>query len=489
MSLSCFLQKLIFSTLVLIISMNTLASESTDKEGKADNEAKEDKGELKSTWLNLDESTLSEIESYGNDYKSYIYAAPTELSFVSETIRRVEKRGFEKLTINSTLEAGTRFYDVNRDRTISLIVIGKRDLREGLRIIGSHIDSPRLELKGRPIYEKQEFALFQTYIHGGIKNYQWVNIPLAIIGRVDKKDGSVVNISMGFDSADPILIVPDLAPHVDHKNRERTSRNVIKKEELDVLIASKPTLEMTVKKYVIDFLSNEYQISVEDLVSAELALVPAMKPRDVGFDRSMIAAYGQDDKASSIAAVNAILEQTLPEYTAIAYLVDNEEVGNINNTGASSTYLVDLISSLLYKTMGDAYNDHFLRLSLAATKVISADVNPGVNPNWADVWELGNAPRVGHGINLKLYGGGFNANSEYIAWTRNYLDNNNIKWQTSTYKGKASGGTIGSDLSNDNMEVIDIGIPVLSIHSPYAVSSKVDLYFLYKTMSAFYRQP
>jgi len=446
------------------------------------------KEESPSSWLSLSKKELKAVEKYAENYKDYIYKAPTELTFVTETIKRVEKQGFKKLTEKSNLKQGARFYDVNRDRTISLIVIGKKGLEQGTRIVGAHIDSPRLELKGRPLYEKQKFALLQTYIHGGIKTYQWVNIPLALVGRVDKKDGSVVNISVGFDENDPIFMVPDLAPHVDHGNRKRTSRDVIKKEELDVIIAAKPALDESVKELMTNFLKTEYDISLEDLVSAELALVPATKPRDVGFDRSMIAAYGQDDKASSIAAVTAIMEQKAPEYTSIAYLVDNEEVGNINNTGASSTYLVDLLSGLLYNTKGDSYNDYQLRKVLRNTKVISADVNPGVNPTWSGVWELGNAPRLGNGVNLKLYGGGFNANSEYMAWTRNYLDNSDIKWQTSTYKGKASGGTIGSDLSNDNMEVIDFGVPILSIHSPYAVGSKVDLYSLYKAMSAFYQQ-
>jgi len=441
-----------------------------------------------STWLNLSNDELKAVEVYAQDYKDFIYKSPTELTFVTEAIKRAEKQGFNRLTEKSDLKPGARFYDVNRDRTISLMVIGKKPLEQGTRIVGAHIDSPRLELKGRPLYEKEKFALFQTYVHGGIKTYQWVNIPLALIGRVDKKDGTVVNISVGFDENDPILLIPDLAPHVDHPNRKRTSRDVIKKEELDVIIASKPELDKKIKDVISEFITTEYDISLEDLVSAELALVPATKPRDVGFDRSMIAAYGHDDKASSIAAVKAIIEQDVPEYTSIAFLVDNEEVGNINNTGASSSYLVDLLSGLLYNKKGEQYNDYILRKLLRNTKVISADVNPGVNPSWSSVWELGNAPRLGNGINLKLYGGGFNANSEYMAWTRNYLDNHNIKWQTSTYKGKASGGTIGSDLSNDNMEVIDFGVPILSIHSPYAVGSKVDLYSLYKAMSAFYSE-
>ncbi|MEW6991029.1 hypothetical protein AADZ91_10105 [Colwelliaceae bacterium 6441] len=466
--------------IVTAIAFST-ASIADDKEKSAEKKNKD------SSWLNLSKKELSAVEVYAQDYKKYIYSSPTELTFVSETIKRVEKQGFKRLTDNSNLKPGARFYDVNRDRTISLIVIGKNALEKGVRIVGAHIDSPRLELKGKPLFEKQKFAMFQTYIHGGIKNYQWVNIPLALVGRVDKKDGSTVNISVGFDENDPIFMVHDLAPHVDSINRKRTNRDVIGKEELDVIVAAKPDLDKSVKTLVIDYLKKEYDITIEDLVSAELALVPSTKPRDVGLDRSMIAAYGQDDKASSIAAVKAITEQKTPEYTAIAYLVDNEEVGNVNNTGAGSSYLVDLISGLLYNEQGEKYNGYTLRKVLRNTKVISADVNPGVNPTWSSVWELGNAPRLGNGINLKLYGGGFNANSEYIAWTRNYLDNNNIKWQTSTYKGKSRGGTIGSDLSDDNMEVIDFGVPILSIHSPYAVGSKVDLYSLYKAMSAFYR--
>jgi len=452
--------------------------------------AKDDdkKKESPSSWLNLPEQELKAVEAYADDYKDYIYKTPTELTFVTETIKRVEKQGFKRLTEKSSLKAGARYYDVNRDRAISLIVIGKKPLVEGTRIVGAHIDSPRLELKGRPFYEKQEFAMLQTYVHGGIKTYQWVNIPLALVGRVDKKDGSVVNISVGFNDNDPIFMVPDLAPHVDSPNRSRKGRDVIKKEELDVIIASKPDFKQSISEQVTAYLKKEYNITKEDFVSAELALVPATKPRDVGFDRALIAAYGQDDKASSIAAVKALTEQKTPNYTSIAYLVDNEEVGNVNNTGAGSTYLVDMISGLLYNQLGSQYNDYLLRKVLRNTKVISADVNPGVNPNWPGIWELGNAPRLGHGINLKLYGGGFNANSEYMAWTRNYLDNHNIKWQTSTYKGKASGGTIGSDLSNDNMEVIDFGVPILSIHSPYALGSKVDLYSLYKAMSAFYQE-
>jgi len=441
----------------------------------------------KSSWLALSKKELKQVETYASGYKSFIHKARTEVSFVDETVKLAEAHGFKELKSDSVLTPGARFYDINRGRAMNLIVIGEKPLTEGARIVGSHIDSPRIELKGRPLYEKEGFAMVQTYIHGGIKNYQWVNIPLALVGHVDKKDGSRVKISVGLDADDPVFMVPDLAPHVDHDYRKRPNREVIKKEELDAIIASKPGKNSKVKQQVLAYLKAEHDITQADLVSAELALVPAMKPRDVGIDRALIAAYGQDDKLAAYASIKAILEQKTPEYTAMAFLVDNEEVGNINNTGAKSTYLVDLMSHMLYLGKGQEYNDYFLRQALKNTKVISTDVNPGVNPNWPGVWELGNAPRLGEGINLKLYGGGFNANSEYIAWTRSYLDDADILWQTSTYKGKASGGTIGSSLSKDNMEVIDFGVPVLSIHSPYALSSKVDIYSLYRAMSAFYR--
>jgi aspartyl aminopeptidase len=355
--------------------------------------------------------------------------------------------------------------------------------------VGAHIDSPRLELKGRPVYESEGFALFQTYRHGGIKNYQWVNIPLALVGHVDKKDGSRVMVSLGLDAKDPIFIIPDLSPHVDQEFRERTNRDVIGGEELDPIVGSLPGEASSVSGAVLAYLKAEYGIDKEDLVSAELALVPAMPPRDVGFDRSLMAIYGQDDKLSSYAAMRALMDQGTPQYTAMAYLVDNEEVGNVNNTGAKSTYLVDLMGELIYRERGDSYSDRDLRLALRKTKVVSSDVNPGVHPTWPQVWEAGNAPRLGYGINIKLYGGGFNANSEYIAWNRAYLDDANIAWQTATYKGRASGGTIGNSLSKDNMEVIDYGVPVLSIHSTYAVSSKVDVHMLYRAMDAFFRYP
>jgi len=437
-------------------------------------------------WLGLSATQQRAVLSFAEDYKEFMGVAKTEISFVSEAVKLARAAGFSPLSEKSVLKPGKRFYDINRDRTITLMVIGQQSFMQGFRVIGAHIDSPRLELKGRPLYESEGFALFQTYRHGGIKNYQWVNLPLALVGHVDKKDGSRVMISVGLDADDPVFIIPDLSPHVDQDFRERVNRDVIAGEELDPIIASLPGMESSVSDEVMAYLKAEYGIEKQDLVSAELALIPAMAPRDVGFDRSLMAIYGQDDKLSSYAALRALFDQKIPQHTAMAFLVDNEEVGNVNNTGAKSTYLVDLMSELIYRERGERYSDHDLRQALRNTKVVSADVNPGVHPTWPEVWEAGNAPRLGYGINIKLYGGGFNANSEYIAWSRAYLDASDIAWQTATYKGRASGGTIGSSLSKDNMEVIDYGVPVLSIHSTYAVSAKVDVHMLYRAMAAFY---
>ncbi|WOJ94724.1 aminopeptidase 1 [Congregibacter variabilis] len=447
----------------------------------------DDENGPQSAWQMISESERSEVFAFAEDYKDFMSRAKTELSFVSEAVRIAEEAGFKAMPAEGELPSGGRYYDVNRDRTLTLFVVGSEPMTDGFRVVGAHVDSPRLELKGRPLYESEGFALFQTYRHGGIKNYQWVNLPLALVGHVDKKDGSRVSISVGLSEDDPIFIIPDLSPHVDQDYRERTNRDVIMGEELDPIIASITPADSSLKDSVLGFLKSEYNIEEEDLVSAELAIVPAVAPRDIGFDRGMMAIYGQDDKLSSYTALRAIVEQTDPKRTAVAFLVDNEEVGNVNNTGSNSDYFVDLLAELVYRERGDAYTDIDVRRALRNTKVVSSDVNPGVHPSHPGVWEAGNAPRLGYGVNLKLYGGGFNANSEFMAWNRAYLDGASVKWQTATYKGRASGGTIGNSLSRRNMEVIDYGVPVLSIHSTYAISSKVDVHMLYRAMDAFYR--
>ena len=443
---------------------------------------------VRSSWLSLNSEQREQVEQFSTAYKSFMGKAKTELTFVEEAIRLASIGGFEELRENSSLTPGARFYDVNRDRTLSLIVIGEHDFRQGFRIVGAHVDSPRLELKARALYEAEEFALFQTNYHGGLKNYQWTNLPLALMGRVDKKDGTTVKISLGNAPGEPVFIIPELAPHVDADLRERKNREVVQPEEMDPLVGHLPGIEgQSVQESIFEHLNTAYGIERDDFVSAELALVPALEPKDVGFDRGLMAMYGQDNRLSAYTALQAILEMETPSHTAIAFLVDNEEVGSVNNTGAQSNYLVDLLGRLMFTREGDDFREHWLRRALRATQAISSDVNPGINPIWPSAWEKTNAPRLGYGIGLKLYGRGFNANSEYIASIRKLLDEERIPWQVTTYKvGRGGGGTIGRYLSDDDMEVIDVGVPVLSIHSPYSVSSKIDVYWLYRGMKAFF---
>ena len=456
----------------------------------AENRPCQENLDCKSSWLYLNDKQKKTIFAYAEDYKRFMDKARTELSFVEEAVNVVKKYGFKQLKGDSSLKAGAKYYDVNRDRALSLLVIGEADLKDGFNVVGAHIDSPRLELKARPLYEKENFALFQTNYHGGIKNYQWTNIPLALVGRVDKKDGTTVQVNVGMDAADPIFVITDMSPHTDRDFGETETNELVKKEDLDPIIAHIPGEEEdSIQDQVLSVLRGRYDISRADLVSAELSLVPAFKSRDMGFDRSMVAAYGQDDRLSAYAALRAITEIGRPNKTALAYLVDNEEVGNVNNTGAKSRYFTNLIARLLSNKLGDKYRETILRTALRNSQMISIDVNPAVNPKNPDGWELNNAPRLGFGVNLKMYGRGFNANSEFTAHIRKILDENDIPWQTATYKvGEAGGGTIGGEFSRMDMDVIDFGVPVLSIHTPYAVSSKVDIYHLYQESQAFFQQ-
>lgn len=445
--------------------------------------------DCQSSWVGLSDSDKESVFAFAEDYKDFIHLARTELSFVEQAILFAEANGFRELTPSTNLRAGAKLYEVNRDRTISLMVIGTESLQNGFHVIGAHIDSPRLDLKGRPLYEGSEFALFQTNYHGGIKFHQWTNLPLALMGRIDKKDGSTVAVSVGLDPDQPIFMVPELSPHVDRGRNSKPLGDFIGPEDLDPVIGHIPNQVEggDVADQVLNYLADEYGVSRADLVSSELSLVPAGAPRDMGFDRGLIAAYGQDDRLASYAALRAIADIDNPEKTTMAYLVDNEEVGNRNNTGAKSDYFADLLSRMLYSEIGEAYREPLFRSALRQTKFISIDVNPGVNPANPGAWELGNAPKLGYGVNLKLYGQGNSANSEFIAWTRKLLDDNEVPWQTITYKvGSAGGGTIGGEFSSQNIEVIDFGVPLLSIHTPYAVSSKIDVYSLYQAAKAFY---
>lgn len=479
-------------TTSLVLTSFTVASaqDETSVADKAIETAKEapcNQGTCKSTWDGISHEDQGPIYAFADDYKTFMAKSRTELSVVSNTVEMAKAAGFKEWREGMKIKAGDKYYHVNRDRAMILIVGGNKGIKEGVRISAAHIDSPRLELKGRPIYGKAGFALFQTNYHGGIKTYQWTNIPLALVGRVDKKDGTTIPISIGLKADDPIMMIPDLSPHIARGQEKRTAKEVITHEELDPIVASGPHKAGTADKWLLAHLKSEYNIDAADLVSAELSLVPAMPPRDMGFDRRLTAIYGQDDKLSGYAGVRAALDMDTPEQTAIIYLADNEESGNNNVTGASSAYLTDMIGEFLYAELGSKYREPELARVFRKSKALSMDVNPAVNPMSMGAWEIGNAPKVGHGINMKLYGRGFDANSEFIAWTRAALDDAGVPWQTSTYKvARGGGGTLGREIARYNIDTIDFGVPVLSIHTPYSVSDKSDVYNLYRGVIAFH---
>jgi aspartyl aminopeptidase len=405
-------------------------------------------------------------------------------------IRRAQARGFAEFTKPEQVKPGARLIISNRERSLVLAVIGSDPITEGSRVVGTHQDSPHIDLKGRPILPAGEFALFKTIYYGGIKKYQWANRPLALIGRIDTTDGRTVDVSIGLNPGDPVFVIPDNAPHSDEELRDRKYTDVFHGEELEPVFGSLAGENTSATTEVTKLLMDRYKIKEEDLVSAELSLVPAAAPADVGFDRGLIGAYGQDDRLSSFCAARAVLDlKGTPRYTAMAYLTNFEEVGSINNTGARSQFLNTTYARLISAQRGNGYNDLDLRRALRQSEVISADTNDGINPIFPNTSEPTNAARVGYGVTIKMYGPGFDAPSEFIAQIRGLMDRNNIPWQTHTYKvDEGGGGTIGLFMSMEDMQVIDLVVPLLSMHAPVEMSSKADVWDFYRAMSAFFSQ-
>ena len=447
-------------------------------------------GKKKSSWLLLSQAERSRAMEFAEDIKNYLNTARSAYTSNREIIRRARAAGFAEFTKPEQVKAGARLIVPNRDRSLVLVVIGSEPVVEGSHVVGTHQDSPHIELKGRPIYPAAGFALFKTKYYGGIKKYQWSNLPLALVGRIDTVDGRTIDVSIGLNPGEPIFVIPDNAPHSDAELRSRTYTNVLQGEELDPVIGSIPGEKESVAVEVTQQLTNTYKIKEEDLVSAELALVPAAHPADVGIDRGLIGAYGQDDRLSSFCAARAIMDlKGTPKLTALAYLSNFEEVGSVNNTGAGSQFLNSTFARLIGAQRGASYNDLDLRRALHNSEVISADTNDGINPIFPSTQEGTNAARLGYGVTIKLYGEGFDPPSEFTAKIRALLDHNGIPWQTHTYKVDfGGGGTIGGFMSNQDMEVIDFGVPLLSMHSPYEMSSKADDWNYYRAMSVFYVQ-
>lgn len=444
----------------------------------------------KSAWLLLKPGQRDQVFQFSDDYKSYMRVAKTVLASTAEVTRLAKAAGFTEFTGAAQAKPGARLIFPARGRAIVLVVVGSEPILSGSRVIGTHHDSSHIDLKARPIYKAHNsgVALFKTVYYGGLKKYQWSNLPLALMGKIDTPDGRTIPVSIGNGPNEPVFVIPDNAPHSDKELRDRNYTEVLKGEELDPVAGSIPDANSSVVAQVIQLLTTRYKINEEDLVSSELQLVPAAMPADVGVDAGLIGAYGQDDKLSSYCAVRAILDlKGTPRHTAIAYLSNFEEEGSVNNTGAASQLLNSVFAQLVAAQRGRDYNDLDLRRALRNSEVISADTNDGINPLFPSTSEETNAARVGYGVTIKRYGHGFDANSEFIARIRGLLERNEIPWQTQTPKVDVGvGGTIGGFMSAEDMEVIDMGVPLLSMHSPFEMSSKVDVWNFYRFMSVFY---
>lgn len=447
----------------------------------------------KNIWEKYD--NYEKIMEFNEGYKSFISVGKTERLCVNEALKLAIAKGFKPLSSYKELKAGDKVYSINRDKNICVFVIGKKPLQDGLNILGAHIDSPRLDLKQNPFYESTNFALADTHYYGGIKKYQWVTIPLAMHGVIYKKDGSMVEVHIGDDSNDPVVGISDLLIHLAGDQMQKTASKVIEGEDLDITLGSIPLKgeeKDKVKANVLKIVADKYNVSEEDFLSAEIEIVPAGPARDYGLDRSMVAGYGHDDRVCAYTSLMAVLDlEEIPNNTACAILVDKEEVGSIGNTGAQSSYFINVIAELLNLTT--KYNDLLLRRTLTNSKMLSSDVSAGVDPLYLGVNENKNSAFLGQGIVLNKYtgsrgkGGCNDANPDFIAYLRNIFDNNNISFQTAEL-GKVDqggGGTIAYILANLDINVIDAGIPVLNMHSPQEIVSKADVYEAYLAYKAF----
>lgn len=447
----------------------------------------------KNTWEKYKDN-LNEVMEYNEGYKDYISKNKTERACVKDSIRLAEEKGFKPLDSFETLKAGDKVYVNNRDKNIALFVIGNKPLTEGMRILGAHIDSPRMDLKQNPLYESEGFVLADTHYYGGVKKYQWVTIPLSLYGVVAKKDGTVVDVVIGEDDNDPVVGISDLLIHLAAEQLDKKAVKVIEGENLDVTLGNMPLVgeeKDAVKANILKLLKDKYDIEEEDFVSAEIEVVPSGKARDYGLDRSMIAGYGHDDRVCAYTSLTAILDMDVCDYTCCTILVDKEEIGSVGATGAQSLFFENTIGEMLVKMGIDSFVQ--TRLALSRSKMLSSDVSAGVDPLFVSVNDKKNAAYLGNGIVFNKYtgargkSGSNDASAEYVARIRAVMDESNIHYQTAEL-GKVDlggGGTIAYILGNYNMDVIDAGIAVLNMHAPMEVVSKVDVYETYQAYKAF----
>lgn len=449
-------------------------------------------------WNSYDKQELEKVEDFAKEYKNFLNNGKTERECVKQIEAFAKKNKFVNLQKiikkGKELKAGDKVIFTHMGKLAALFVIGKQPLEKGMHIVGAHIDSPRMDIKQNPLYEDGSLAYLDTHYYGGIKKYQWVAIPLALHGVVAKKDGSVLEITIGEKDSDPVLGISDLLIHVAQNQMEKKASVVVEGEDLNLIVGSKPVEgeeSDAVKANILKILKDEYQIEEDDFVSAELEVVPAGKSRDFGLDRSMILGYGHDDKCCAYPALQALLSQDAPEYTAVALFTDKEEIGSVGATGSHSKVFENAVAEIC-AAMGD-YSDLKVRRAMQNSRVLSADVTSVFDPTYAGEFEKKNTAFMGLGLTINKYtgsrgkSGANDASAEYLADVRKIFDDNKVAFQTSEI-GKVDhggGGTIAYIIANYGAEVVDCGVPVMSMHAPWEIISKADLYEAYKGYKAF----
>lgn len=454
--------------------------------------------ERKNAWNTYGKREISELEELNSNYIDFLSDCKTERECVKETVRQAREKGYKSLEEviekGQSLKQGDKVYAVCMNKTVALFNIGKIPMEQGMNILGAHIDSPRMDIKQNPLYESNNMAYLDTHYYGGIKKYQWVTLPLAIHGVVVKKDGTKVEVNIGEKDTDPVFCVTDLLIHLAGQQMEKNAAKVIEGENLDILVGSIPLEDKekdAVKEGIIGILKNTYEMEEEDFMSAELEVVPAGRAREMGFDRSMIMAYGQDDKVCAYTSLAAMLETDKIDKTACCLLVDKEEIGSVGATGMQSKFFENTVAELL--NLNGDYNELKLKRCLAHSRMLSSDVNAAFDPLYSDVFKNNSSSFLGSGVVFNKFtgsrgkSGSNDANAEYLAVLRNIMDNHNVHFQMSEL-GKVDaggGGTIAYIMSLYGMEVIDCGVAVLNMHAPWEVTSKADIYETYKCYKAF----
>ena len=435
---------------------------------------------------------LSKADKFAEGYKEFLNAAKTERETVTWAVKAAEEAGFVPFDPKKKYEAGDKVYYNNRGKAMCLAVIGKKGAKKGVRIAAAHIDSPRIDLKPIPLYEANELALLKTHYYGGIKKYQWTAIPLSMHGKIIRKDGSEVTVNVGEQPEDPQFCITDILPHLGKDQMGKKLGEAIMGEDLNVLVGSLPLTdgegEQLFKLNIMNILHQQYGIVESDLISAELEFVPAFKAVDIGFDRSMIGAYGHDDRVCAYPALEAIFKCKTPEYTAITVLADKEEIGSVGNTGLASEFLNYFVADLA------AAEDLEARHVYSQSTCLSADVTAAYDPTYASAFEAGNSCYLNRGVGVAKYtgsrgkGGSNDANAEFVGQVRRIFEDNDVLWQIGEL-GKVDqggGGTVALDISRMNADVIDVGVPVLSMHSPFEVVSKLDVYMAFKAFKSYF---